>query len=564
MDPTRVLASEGPSRDCSRGEWMPVPACGDLSPGGSMLYSPLTAVLAQWRDHLETEVCVWDYEKARHAVRRCAYNYALLPVELRADLDLALSSLSRAPEVYERIPEATRTPLMAQLAFLDGAISKMDLPAEAWDDVGFCCEVAHAFGVDAVPTDKITTEIMTAGLETLGERVFEIPGATIEMVCRACTSRKFVDAIPLELRTQQLFDALVARDPWKIALLPDEFKSEEACLAAVSDPLIGRDMVGHVPKERLTENIAHRAVRAGASLGAFDVALRTGRVCDAAVSLDPREARFIPVEKLTPELVENAVRAGASLRSFPREKRTREACLLAITSRRDEGMFVPDSVFTEKIARESVERGTSLFSLPERLRSLELSELAMLRAPAEARFAPREALTVGRVEDAARSGVSLSHFPRELINAEAATAAANRDPLEARFIPEQFLTVRRVRDAVKAGASLCSFPVRLRTRKNCEIALRQQPTEVRYVPPDFIKPEDVTRAVAAGALISEFKPEILTAEACAIALIRDPKGERGERAYIPTRLWDDMMRRVRAVHRGGERRRTGESALTQA
>ena len=242
-------------------------------------------------------------------------------------------------EVLEDIPEECRTRAVCEAAIKRHCDNVQYVPREAWDqellemamrqDPGTTSAYLYIFKLpeslvtdwlcdtmlscdpvylQRIPKEKLTRERCLDAVRRNGAMLGDVPQNLLdEEMCIAAAGQDGIALahVPAELRTRAVCEA--ALNSRKLSWCPPS-EREINDMYYGDDPLYkGRSWNEHplkfIPEEFLSEELCLAAVtRAGQALQCVPDKFKTPRVCEAAVRSDPAAIRFVPEALRTEEL----------------------------------------------------------------------------------------------------------------------------------------------------------------------------------------------------------------------------------------------------------------------
>jgi len=178
-----------------------------------------------------------------------------------------------------------------------------------------------------------------------------------------------LEYVPEELRTEQIYLALVKNDGSALRVVPKELRTERMCFTAVSN---NGSALGYVPKELRTERMCFTAVsKSGRALQYLPEEMKTEKICLGAVSKDGSALEYVPKELRTERMCFTAVnKNGSALGYVPKELRTERMCFTAVSKFGHALQFVPEELKTERMCFTAVSNaGYALKYVPEELKT---------------------------------------------------------------------------------------------------------------------------------------------------------------------------------------------------
>lgn len=168
-----------------------------------------------------------------------------------------------------------------------------------------------------------------------GRLLLDVPEAlkTHEMCLAAARSDsqsiRFLPNGMDESTLRLIYSIALKKDPLALKFVPDKFKTQANCLAAVQED--GGALL-YVPDELKTAHLCAAAVLSkGEALGSVPDSLKTPEMCLKAVEKYGLAISFVPPEMRTYLIYLEAVRGyGVSLREVPVNFHTSELCLAAL------------------------------------------------------------------------------------------------------------------------------------------------------------------------------------------------------------------------------------------
>ena len=159
--------------------------------------------------------------------------------------------------------------------------------------------------------------------------------------------------IPDNFRSKEICLAAVTQDRWALRFVPENLINEEICLASVKKNGCALE---DVPETLRTEEICIAAVKQnGFALGDVPENLKTEEICLAAVKQHRFALEYVPENLRTEEICLAAVtREGYALRYVPENLRNEEICLTAVTQNGWALEYVPHNLKTEEICLAAV------------------------------------------------------------------------------------------------------------------------------------------------------------------------------------------------------------------
>jgi hypothetical protein len=293
--------------------------------------------------------------------------------------------------------------------------------------------------------------------------------------------------VPEELRTPEICLAAVKQDGSALYYVPEKFKTPEIYRAAVNQNGLA---LKYVPEQFKTPEIYLAAVKQnGLALAYVPEELRTPEIYLAAVNQNGFALTYVTKELRTPEIYLDAVKhTGLALAHVPEQLRTPEMCLAAVKQNGLSLVHVPEQFKTLEICLAAVKQtGDALKQVPEESRTLEICLAAVKQ-----------------------SGVALVHVPEQFKTPEMCLAAVKRSGLALSYVPKQFKTPEMCLAAVKqTGYALEHVPEQLRTPEMCLTAVKQTGYALIYVPEQFKTLEICLAAVKQNGNALKYVPEQL-------------------------------------------------------
>jgi len=137
--------------------------------------------------------------------------------------------------------------------------------------------------------------------------------------------------VPMKFRTAEVAYWGVQQDPYNLRNTPNESKTYDVCLAAVSKK---GSMLQDVPKELIDEKMAWTAVendQIGTAMYWIPELMRTPEMCDLAVKNAPRALATVPNKLRTSDLCLSAVQRDPNLMTAVYGKAKREWVMRNLT-----------------------------------------------------------------------------------------------------------------------------------------------------------------------------------------------------------------------------------------
>lgn len=307
-------------------------------------YSPQH--LLRWRD--VAEIAVQKNSQMLKDVKKSLVDYDLCMLAVKAD--------GRA---YYYVPDAIKTKELSEIAINSAPWVPKEVP-EDFITEDMCLKAVRYSGyeIEAIPQKLLTREMVLIALQDKGQELEHIPAEMLdEELCLTALNNisgtsayNILKKIPASLRTKAVCEAAVKADSSNLDYVPDECKSYEMCLEAAKHAssinipeefyteelclaLLSRSAVGFdcIPKNKLTDRICHLAIShgdqfSGTVLKDIPNHLITQQLCDEAVEISVWSLGAVPDEFVTPDMLMSvAERAPGRLNdNFPQRFRNAE------------------------------------------------------------------------------------------------------------------------------------------------------------------------------------------------------------------------------------------------
>ena len=224
---------------------------------------------------------------------------------------------------------------------------------------------------------------------------------TVEEALAAIQDGLDLKEIPDDFRTEEICLAAVQEEGNELEFVPDKLKTEEICFEAVKKRSMALEFV---PDKLKTEEICLEAVQKNAfALQYIPDKLKTMKICLAAVQQNGRALFHVPDKLKTAEIFLAAVQEnGDVIQDVPDKLKTEEICLAAVQRSAMAFSFVSDKLKTAKICLAAVKKnGGNLEYVPDKLKTEEIC-LAAIKDDEDALEYVPEALRA-KVESALKS-----------------------------------------------------------------------------------------------------------------------------------------------------------------
>ncbi len=246
--------------------------------------------------------------------------------------------------------------------------------------------------------------------------------------------------------------------------VPNEFKSNEVCLAAVQQNGYAIDFV---PKDILTEPI-----------------------CLAAIRQNGYSIDYILDDIKTVNMYLSAVQHGYALEYIPEDKKTYDICLAAVQANGLSLRSVPDEKKKEEICSEAVKnKGAAIYFVPEKMKSEALCSIAVQKNGAALENVPEDKKTHDVCLTAVKqTGFALEYVPKDRKTEDVCYAAVKQEGYAIKYVPEDMKTERICLAAVQQnGLVLDLIPKEKRTKDICLAAIQNNNDAIQYVPSGFLR-----------------------------------------------------------------------------